>query len=352
VLFLTFTGCNSSKKPVIPSSTTHIIANPDEATPGSLLELATEKQRIALALPVDSLFRTITDIQVNDSLMFVKDVGYGGEKPSISVFDTTGKFIYRVANWGRGPGEYEVIYSIAFSGNNLVLVNHASLLYYDKETGDYQKTIDLKLDNSHLNWVTFINDSLMMSHDERTRYNRDKKYLRVIDVHKKKVLAMAGSFQNHALKISHNPRYFYEYKDTLSFIPAYEPVVYRLQFNTGNDELKMNPTFYFDFGDKWITEEYLANTYDNREEVFTNGYAYIHTLVVYETEKMLLATYHYEDGDYAVYFDKKREQTRNIQLSDSSGNCEIKTVFQSNVLFLCEEGTGENISYSLMKARF
>lgn len=351
-LFLTISGCESDKKPVIlSSSTTDIAANPDDATPGSLMQLATEKQRISLDLPDDILLRNISDVQVHDNLIYVKDVGYGGEKPAISVFDTMGEFIYRIAAWGRGPGEYEGIYSVAFTDNEIVFATRRNLTFYDIKTGTYQKTRNIKIDNGFLNWITFINDTLLVSHDERTRHNRDKQYLRVIDVERNKVIATADSFQNHALKISHNPRYFYEYEDTLSFISAYEPVVFRLQFDAENKELKMIPAFHFNFGDKWITEEYLADTYDNREEIFTNP-LYIHTLVVYETENVLMATYNYEDKKYAVYYDKVGKRTTNIQLADSPEGCEIKATFQSKVLFLCEEGTGENLSYSLMITRF
>lgn len=341
-------SCGIEKNETIPKSSSFVIkVNPDEAESVSMSKFVTEDRKIKLNLPSEIIIGSLRGIKVDEGLIYVFSSNSGGDKPSITVFDDIGEFQFRVANWGRGPGEFEGIYSFAFTNEAIVISTFRNLSYYDKKSGEYLKTIAFNNDVGILNWIGGINDSLLVHHDERTRHNTDKTYLKLININKNERITEAGNFQNHALKIAHNHRYFYRYNDTLSFIPSYEPTVFRLGFDYKNSKLTMSPAFTFDFGDKWIPESYLANTYNNREEIFSKPSFYIHTVVVYETDNTILATYNYRGDKYALIYDRASSETKNLKFVEEDSDCEIRATYNNRFLFSCEEGKRENLRYFL-----
>lgn len=91
-------------------------------------ELIKEIKLVPLETNTNSLLDAIINVLVTDSSIYVHDKFKGG---GLVIFDRSGNFIKRIPN-GRGPGELNRLYDIAFDeeNNELVVYQHSFLLFF------------------------------------------------------------------------------------------------------------------------------------------------------------------------------------------------------------------------------
>lgn len=91
-------------------------------------ELIKEIKLVPLKTNANSLLDAIINVLVTDSSIYVHDKFKDG---GLVIFDRSGNFIKRIPN-GRGPGELNRLYDIAFDedNNELVVYQHSFLLFF------------------------------------------------------------------------------------------------------------------------------------------------------------------------------------------------------------------------------
>lgn len=118
--------------------------------------------------PVDISYiflETRDDILIGsiDKLYFVNDKVFVMDSHSNAVycFDETGKFIYKIARLGKGPGEYLILIDFYVDSNENVFVydiNSKKILVYQNMGVDYY---EIKVDSYFLEFVMFNDDVLL-----------------------------------------------------------------------------------------------------------------------------------------------------------------------------------------------
>lgn len=111
-------------------STTKINLNPFlQSQSFGFGELIKEIKLVPLETNANSLLDAIINVLVTDSSIYVHDKFKDG---GLVIFDRSGNFIKRIPN-GRGPGELNRLYDIAFDeeNNELVAYQHSFLLFFN-----------------------------------------------------------------------------------------------------------------------------------------------------------------------------------------------------------------------------
>lgn len=239
--------------------------NPDDATKQSLSSLISEVNYIQLHLPSQNYIRRVQKILFKNSFIYILEAAREGSKPKIYCFNQQGQFKFVIDRPGRGPGEYEYIYDFIVTESAVVISTLVELMYYDIENGNFLKSIEL-LKNSFVQTISMLNDSILVYAADRTRYNISKNLIKFYNIESGKYIQETIPFENHSLKTGHSYRYFFYSEDTLSVLPMYEQTVYRIIPKAKNHTLE--PAYQFNFGEHWIPDDLLDDSYDNRENFF------------------------------------------------------------------------------------
>jgi len=85
----------------------------------SLFSSSGQVDFVKLETTDDNLIGGVSDIFFDDSLIFVVDAN---KTKSIFMFDMTGKYLSKIANYGNGPGEYTTMYNVFLSKNKKEIV--------------------------------------------------------------------------------------------------------------------------------------------------------------------------------------------------------------------------------------
>lgn len=311
--FLGILGCNSgsqdsSTTTVQPENTVSYSVQPDKATQQSLPALVKDMKYIQLQLPNKMYLREVRKVLFDNSSIFLFETSVTGDNPKIYSFDHSGRFDFLIEKPGRGPGEFETVYDFDVTEEFIVLSTPTELKFYDKNSSQYIRSIDKPASNMQM--IRMLNEYTVATDAGRYRSNRSRNQVKIYDLNKGNIISEDVSFNNHALKLGHSYRYFFNLNDTTSIIPMYDQTVFRIIPESNQYSLK--PIYRLDFGQYWINDELLADSYDNRGRFFNSSDDYVHTVDVFETEDIIYTYYHLENNDYSFIYDKKSGETLNI----------------------------------------
>lgn len=282
---------------------------PDQAAEYPISDWLREVRYVALDLPGELILREVRQIHVDESSIYIRDEGLGGGHSRFFSFDRDGQFNYMIDEPGRGPGEYDRVYDFAVTESHLIISTNINFLFFDKQSGEFIRSEELPR-NFSVQIFEMLDEQTLVSEAGRTLHNRSRNLVQIYDFEQQELLHQAVPFQNHALKGGHTYRYLFKTGDTLSVIPMYEPVVYRVTGDEGDYSVK--PAYSFDFGDFWIDEEFLAGSYDNRDRFFRDQGMYVHTLDIFETEQVIYVHYRLEGRDYIYFHDLQSGRSADI----------------------------------------
>ncbi len=283
--------------------------NPDGATQQSLPPLIEDVKYVQLQFPEEMYLREIRKVIFKKSSFYLFESSPTGDHPKIFSFDHSGHLNYVIDKPGRGPGEFETVYDFAITETSIVLSTRTKLMFYDKESGKFIKSLD-RPKESFVQIIAMLDDKTLVSSANRTIHNRSKNLVKIYDIKREEYVFEAIPFQQHALKVGHTYRYFFSVEDTLSVIPMYEQTVYRVKQE--HSDYSLRPAYKFDFGEYWIADNLLANSYNNRDEFFSSSSDYVHTVDVFETKNVIYAHYNLQGRDYTFLFDKELRESSDI----------------------------------------
>ena len=241
--------------------------NPKLAQKQKISDLADSVYFRRLEMPSDMFFSEIRKIIIKESRIYILDISQVGQA-KIFCFDISGDFQYVIDKQGKGPGEYAYIYDLSLSESSIVLaVFPKGLMYYEKTTGKFQKTIAVPEDAS-MQIIEMLNNHTIVMSAGRYQRNTSHFQLKIYDIEQKQYVFEGIPFENPALMIGTTYRRLFFYNNMLSYLPMYCQTVYRV--SVGNRNFTLMPSFKLDFGKYWIDEDLLANSYEEREFFFNN----------------------------------------------------------------------------------
>ena len=290
--------------------------NPTKVQEQKISDLADSVYFRCLKMPSDMFFSEIRKIIIKESRIYILDISQVGQA-KIFCFDISGDFQYVIDKQGKGPGEYTYIYDFSLSESSIVLaVFPKGLMYYDKTTGKFKKTITVPEDAS-LQIIEMLNNHTIVMSAGRYQRNTSHHQLKIYDIEQKKYVFEGIPFENPALMIGATYRRLFFYNNMLSYLPMYCQTVYRVSM--GNRNFTLTPSFKLDFGKYWIDEDLLANSYEEREHFFKNGQKYIHTAEVFESDFSIYVHYSFRGEQYIYLYDKQTRKHLNISRFTDNG---------------------------------
>lgn len=298
-IFIVLTNCSKSNVSVeLPEDLLTISIDPDEASEESVSGLIKDKSYLKLSTPDSLYFAGITKILFSNNEIVVLDKSQDLDR--VFCFSRDGNFKYLINRPGRGPGEFEHIYDIALFEAELIINSPEGVKLFDLSTGKYLRELPRPKD-MFLQMFKMLDDNVVITSGGTTRNNTSRNLIKIYDLDKEKMIYESVPFEEYALKGGHTQRYLFEYQDTMTVIPMYSPVVYRVFPDSSFYVTK--PAYQFDFGDYWVPSKILENSYDKRQEFFDAMSRSVHTLDIYETEPVIYTHFRYMQEDYtAVYY--------------------------------------------------
>lgn len=240
-VILVFCSCNSCKpKGPEPTDLPYIIEveqNFSNVKPVPLSSIGDKLEYIALETTPESLLAHATEIEMTESLVFVR----GGDK--LVEFDREGKYIRTIGKQGRGPGEYSQIWDFCVDETNgkIYFVDNFNLMVYGFD-GEFVESV--KLPFFSLYCLVKYPDRLFYSSPNIPYQTADTSFSWYeTDLHGKNTLKYVSGYKKN-VSLSGSPFYtfnklvhFIEFgSDTLFYMPGSKPEPYAL-FRFGN--LKM-----------------------------------------------------------------------------------------------------------------
>ncbi len=185
-----------------------------------------------------------------DSLIFVQNINH------VLKFSLDGKFIKKIGNPGRGPGEISVISSMSVLSDKRLLVIHCwNKLMYFSFNGELVKSINIPFHQE----VNVLNDSRYLFYDPGT--NGSEKYNFILASDKGDTISMVKNYTTWKkpyrgtvlVTNSANEASFYTNDNLNYFKSKYNDTVYFV--NVGKD--KIEPAYILDFGKYKVPEELI-----------------------------------------------------------------------------------------------
>lgn len=216
-----------------------------------LSQVATNIQYIQLETNPSCLIENLRGVKCFfvDSLIFVQNINH------VLKFSADGKFIKKIGNPGRGPGEIMLIMSMSVIPTKRVLVLHqAEKLLYFSFNGDLIKTEKIPYHQE----VKVLDDSRYLTYDPGT--NGSEKYNFILaseqgdtistvenyttwkKSYKGSIVVSGGAFEAFYLKMN---SYFFKSK--------YNDTVYHVNITKG----RIEPSYSINFGNYKIPEELI-----------------------------------------------------------------------------------------------
>ena len=99
---------------------------------------------IPLELTENSLIDNVTRVIMHDDYLIIVDDSHTSK--AVTLFDYSGKYLRRINNFGRGPGEYLSITALDFDQTNLdfyIYDNFSRAVYIYNYQGSFTKKIDV-----------------------------------------------------------------------------------------------------------------------------------------------------------------------------------------------------------------
>ena len=117
---------------------------------------------IILETGIDCAIGIVSDLQVFDGCIYILDQGLA---KSLFVFDMQGRFIRKIGNLGRGPGEYNIIRDFTIDAENkfIFLQDQGTLIHKYHLDGTYVHSFTIQIPSSNSYFIQSYNGRLYSS---------------------------------------------------------------------------------------------------------------------------------------------------------------------------------------------
>lgn len=319
LLSLLFTSCSSDfpGEEISLEGVPVISIKTDETVEINSNNLDANISFLELMVPEEIIFRLIKRVKIDLNSVFVLEYGIQGDSPRLFSFNVDGELNYIIDKQAQGPGEYESLFNFDIYENQLVLTTQSAFLFYDALTGDFISSVPHPK-GERPDFFKMINDSKVLISNSRTRGNTDKKQISVYDLNEEKHTYKTLSFTDHSLTLLQPVGAIYSYEDTLSVIPEYTDVIFRLLENDFENSYEIKPAYKIDFGSSWVPDDFLKNSYNDRGTFFTENSNYVYSISAFENTTNLFISYKLKGSNYLYKYDKSSVQSFHIRTTNNN----------------------------------
>lgn len=233
----------------------------------------------------------------------------------IEVFDRQGQFLFRIDRGGIGPGKFRAVSDLQVDptshGLGVLDALQTKFMAFDS-TGALIKEYPL-MGVVNVTKFSYVSQGNMIFSRgippdiDRLQYsllltNRELKIKKRLMHYEKSSSAVEGAYYP-----------FQKLAGQTFYLPAYSPVLYQVDSNA------TKPIYTFDFGDKWISDEYAY------EDIHANDYhwvfqdlpksPYIYFLNYVLTQDKILLYYSFLGREYLTIYDKRSHQVVSTRLN-------------------------------------
>ena len=298
----------------------------------NLSGIADDIQYIPLETNPDAFMRFVGNLKEGNDKFYINTV------LELLCFDKTGKFLYKLAQQGRGPGEYIYLsdYDIKPEKNLVIVLTRGKLNFYNETDTGFNLIRQLNLEIQP-NYVDFFpgQDNILLSFSASTGENKyqcvgitpegDTLFKRpnFYSFTRNSKVVMGFSSDNIINKFDETIRIKGFLNDTLFQI---------------NNDFKFDPFMVLNSGGKSITTDFLANVpAPDMNSGTSPTAAFLAISEILEIEKYLLCRHYYQDGSTWIVYDKENDKTlqfdgKELLKDDISGGINIEPKFACNGL--------------------
>ena len=299
----------SKEKPVIDISKTGettIVVDLDSPEEASLFDYFSSIELVPLETLPDALIKGISKIVIHQNNYYVLDM----PQSIIFVFDSAGKYLFKIAKKGRGVGEYGFISDFninPYTGNLEILEANGPIKIYDP-MGNF-------IEKKRINYPGFKAVHSLTAIDKDIHVFHSKyapKKIIYFNLDEKKLLNEEFEEDMHLGAYSGTP---YQYRDEWYFFRPIHPVVYKVE----KDQLKA--AFRFDFG-KYATDGRRVTitkekTFAEKTEEVFNQFSYMIQSVRHNDKYILASLLRKELGEHPgprgnIIYEKATGKTKYI----------------------------------------
>ena len=329
ILILLLCSCGSKDNSTIR---TIDLLSPGGEQITNLSGIADDIQYIPLETNPDAFMRFVGNLKEGNDKFYINTV------LELLCFDKTGKFLYKLAQQGRGPGEYIYLsdYDIKPEKNLVIVLTRGKLYFYNEtDTGfNLQRQLDLKIQPNYIDFFPG-QDNILLSFTASTGENKYQcvaitpegdtlfKRTNYYKFTRTSKVVMGFGSDNIINKFDETIRIKGFLNDTLFTI---------------NNDFKFEPFMVLNSGGKSITKDFLANVpAPDMNSGTSPTAAFLAISEILELEKYLLCRHYYQDGSTWIVYDKENDKTlqfdgKELLKDDISGGINIEPKFACNGL--------------------
>jgi hypothetical protein len=269
-----------------------------------LTDIATEIEYIPLETSGNSLIRHIYDLKVTSNKIFINTI------TDILCFDFKGRFLYKLDNVGRGPGEYTYIndFDINSTSSLLMILGSKKILFYNvtKEGFVFNKSLSLNNQPNHANFLPNQNH-ILLSYGSASGIEPFQNL--IINLNGDMVNFKSNSYMfNKAL----NKRFSMTF-DNIFFknddLSCFKGMMSDTIFSIDQDDI-IKPYFILNTRGTQISTEILANYSVERMQDILNIYE------IMEVSRYLLYKFAYKKNRYFEIYDKVNKRKFGLNTTD------------------------------------
>lgn len=241
---------------------------------------------------------------------------------AIHLYSKQGKLLSIISSVGNGPGEYVRINDFSLnvgSGKITVLDGTQNKIITYSLDGNFIEEKKIKL-SPGISRFNELSDGFV--YDQQIRRNTSEDCFNLIVTHADGEVLHKWLPYNKFSDMILSPRNsFFYVNDTLAYLPTYSNVVFNIF------EEKIIPRYFFDFGDKWIDEEYMYAISNNPISFIeklkeTSG---IYFFNVTESGSHLFLDFMYKANQFVIIVSKSCLDV-NLFKYPADSNCKIKNM--------------------------
>ncbi len=274
---------------------------------------------IGLNLPDNLQFAGIQKVAIHNDVIYILDMIPGGERARILAFDIDGEFLYLINRPGRGPGEYEYVYDFTLTDDYLIMSTSNRIIFNHIEDGSHSHSITNRFDDNWVQWIYFFDNETGVTDAGRGRANQSMHHIHFFETENQTVFQEEVPFPSHAVMMGHSYHNLFKTPNGLHARPVNSRIVYSIN-QVDNREFDVSKAYAFDFGDLFVTENFLRTSFRNMNEIFTERIdkEFVHHFDVFETETNLFMSYLYQDQRFVYLHDFMSDKHLNIEHIESN----------------------------------
>jgi hypothetical protein len=329
ILALFFCSCGSKDNSTIK---TIDLLSPGGQQINNLSEIADDIQYIPLETNPDAFMRFVGSLKEGNDKFYINTV------LELLCFDKTGKFLYKLAQQGRGPGEYIYLsdYDIKPEKNLVIVLTRGKLNFYtETDTGfKLQRQLDLKLQPNYVDLFP-DQDNLLLTFSASTGEN---KYQCVGITPEGDTLFKRPNYYKFTRTSKvvmgfSSDNIINKYNETMRIKGLLNDTIFTI-----NNDFKFDPFMVLNSGGKSITTDFLANVpAPDMNSGTSPTAAFLAISEILELEKYLMCRHYYQVGSTWIVYNKESDQTlqfdgKELLKDDISGGINIEPKFACNGL--------------------